>query len=669
MRERLAKAGYPRLEDIAFIKPTDFENFGTPCALSDAPLDRPFLAEVTCEEQKAVGRWPRQTLLVAASDDTARLCIRLHNFNAGLRSMLAPGQQVRVYGQAVTEGSINLQADIELVHPRLLSVNDPLPEHLIPVYPAIGRLAPQRLQRSVSIAVEFVSRTYPDLPSETRTNSATLPLPETLRLFHTPRPEEAELQAEAVMHSLKHDEWLAHMIFQQHKKMQLQRRQAAAIPSQPEHDIQHFEQYFDFKFTADQCKAMLEIAADIAQPVAMRRLVHGDVGCGKTLVAAFGCWLAARNKQRCAIMCPTVILASQHHARLRPVYAKLGINCVLLLGSMRAKERREAIATVTAEPNSVIIGTHALFQEKTQLPELQLAVIDEQHRFGVAQRKALERKGGGAHVLMLSATPIPRTLELGMLSHLEVTKIVERPQKGEIRTLLFSAERSNEVLARIIDQGLQAYWICPLIKKSAKSNLRAAEEEFARISKFAPQLNPTLIHGQLDNTAKLDAMRSFEQGTTRLLIATTVVEVGVDAPEADVIVIDHCERLGLSQLHQLRGRVGRGKKTGFCALLYDPGLSEKAQVRLQTMHETTDGFEISKADLKLRGPGDIVGKRQSGMPKYRFADFDDEPLMIEQAKETAQWLLEHEPTAAEEHYRLWLGATKVAPKKKSAVRR
>lgn len=668
VRKKLAKSEYSRLEDIAYIKPNNYEDVSKVTPLAQAPVDKAFLAEVTCNEQRILGSGRRQTLVVTASDASATLTIRFHNFNSSICKLLAPGTTVRVYGTLHQAGTAIIPK-LEMVHPRLLPADKPLQDHLSPLYPSIGRLPSHHIKRAVAVAVDFVANNYPELPEQLRRDSNTLPRHESLRLLHIPKRSELLAKDEVLERSLKHDEWLAHMILQQHQKLQLKRRVAVAL-SNSEADIDTFAQQLPFTLTNDQRQAMHEIGRDLAQPVAMRRLIHGDVGCGKTLVAAYACYLAAKHNHLAAIMCPTVILASQHFATLTPIFAKFGIHCVLLHGSTRKKELQQAQNLIDQNPNTVVIGTHTLFQDNVKLPDLSLAIIDEQHRFGVAQRKALERKGGGAHVLMLSATPIPRTLELGIFSHIDVTRILERPNKGEIKTLLFSSERADEVLERIIAQDLQAYWICPLIKKSEHLNLLAAEDAFARIQRLAPQLNPKLLHGKQANNAKLEAMRSFQAGTTRLLVATTVVEVGVDAPEADVVVIDNCERLGLSQLHQLRGRVGRGRKTGFCALLYSKNLSAKAQTRLQAMRASSDGFEIARSDLELRGPGDIVGKRQSGLRKYRFASLvENDPAIIETARKQAEWLLKHEPQIAEEHYRLWLGATKhksVPPTKKKA---
>ena len=638
------------------IRPTNYEDESKITKLADATIGQPFLAEVNCIGQKVAGRWPRRILECLVEDATSLLTIRFMNFNEGTRKATAEGKHFRVFGQLEPLASSKdmFGTKLVMIHPRLRSAELDLPKHLTARYPRIGNIAEATLIRLVRRAIDKTSTADEAVPADLRTTTKTIPLAESLRLLHKPKPNEIQTVEEVAIRSLKFDEWLAHILFQRRQHVKLQRRIAPAIKSDQD-DINTFAKHLPFVLTKSQQSAMAEIAATINQPHAMRRLLHGDVGSGKTLVAAYACWLTARAGLRSAIMCPTVILASQHYTRLTPLLEKLGVKCVMLIGSIRGKERRLALEIIATHPNTVVIGTHALVQEKTPIPDLALAVIDEQHRFGVNQRKALERKGTGAHVLMMSATPIPRTLELGMMSHLDITRITERPNRGMIRTLVFSAKRVNEVLDEIIKDDLQAYWICPLIKASATLNLRAAENEFERIRALAPGLNAGLIHGKLNIASKLEAMRKFETGQLRLLVATTVVEVGVDAPEADVIVIDHAERLGLSQLHQLRGRVGRGKKTGFCALLYEEDLSQTAKERLQTMRESNDGFEIARQDLLQRGPGDIIGKRQSGMPKYRFADYGDDPEMLTSARDIAQRMIEDHPDAANKHVRLWLG--------------
>ena len=659
--EKLGKAGYLRNQDLVFIKPLSYEDETHVTRIADAVPGKSVLVEGTCIESRVFGKWKHRNLECVVEDGSSQMKVLFMSFTPGMRKAMAKGNRFRLYGK------LSDSLFRQMIHPRIRSATRDLPVHMTARYPIISKVSEAILARMTRKELDKAMERRDTVPDGLRKLSETARFSEALRILHMPRPKEfdAGKVEKTAIESLKHDEWVAHIIFRRFQNKKLKRRKAVVMKSVPA-DIDEFEQKLPFKLTSSQRKAMLETAADIGKPEAMRRLIHGDVGCGKTLVAAFACWLSARAGQLAAIMCPTVILANQHYVRLAPLYERLGIKCVLLLSSVRGKDRAKALADVQDGGNTVVIGTHALVQEKTKMPGLSLAVIDEQHRFGVRQRKALESKGPGAHVLMMSATPIPRTLELGLLSHLDISKMTERPHKSNIRTLVVRADRVNEVLGRIIRNKLQAYWICPLISRSAKLNLRSAEEEFERIKKLTPGLEISVIHGKMDAAMKLSAMKDFEAGKTRILVATTVVEVGVDAPEADVIVIDHAERLGLSQIHQLRGRVGRGEKAGFCALLYEPGLSEAAIGRLKVLRENANGFEIAREDLRQRGPGDIVGKRQHGMPKYHFADLDDEPSMLERAKLTGQLMMRDHPRLAGEHIHLWLGDAKLVSQRAEA---
>lgn len=653
-RKALERSGHARKIDLLMIRPLSYDDETRTTPVAQAVPGVPFLAEVTCLRLRTAGSWKKPIVECLVEDESGKMLVRLMADTAWIRKAFEPGSRVRLFGKVSGGGELGLFGAVgTMVHPRLRSADRDLPQHMTARYPTIGRIAEATLAQMVRSELDAFDGAEDPIPPALRRESGTCPMAESLRILHKPRPGEVADVGRKAVASLKHDEWVAHIAFRRHQNAGLKRRKAPGIPSS-DADIDAFERELPFRLTGSQRTAMREVAADLRAGHAMRRLVHGDVGCGKTLVAAFACWLTARAGRLAAVMCPTVILASQHHRRLTPLFEGLGVRCAFLVGSVRGKARREALEAAAGGGSTVVIGTHALVQDKTEMPDLSLAVIDEQHRFGVNQRKALERKGPGAHVLMMSATPIPRTLELGMLSHLDISRMTERPNRADIRTLVFSSKRVDQVLREIVEHDLQAYWICPLIKKSAKLNLRAAEDEFTRISMLAPELRAALIHGRSDAAAKLQAMGDFESGKTRLLVATTVVEVGVDAPEADVIVIDHAERLGLSQLHQLRGRVGRGDKTGFCALLYEPDLSEKAIERLKVIRENSDGFVIAREDLRQRGPGDIVGKRQHGVPKYRFADLDDDPKLLEGARKAAERLLRDHPDDAYRHIRLWM---------------
>lgn len=654
-RRLLAAAGLPRAHDVLLVPPLDFIDETKLVRLADAPRDAFFLAEVRIEQrsERPLGR--NVLLECIASDASGTITLHCVNPAPWARGMLEKDSKVRILGKlGYAFDPLSQSEQPQPMHqPHLYRPGGALKSHLTARYGTISKANIASLGKLVKAQLKELAGQDDPIPPGVRARTATLPIATSMRIWHQPRPEELARERPRALQSLKFDEWLAHILLQRRDRIHFKRARVPPIASKAA-DARLFAAKLPFALTAAQEEALAAVAADLKAPSAMRRLIHGDVGCGKTVVAAFACWLTARAGQTAALMCPTTILAHQHHRRLKELFAALGTSCHLLTSELKASERKKSLARIKLQQNCVIVGTHALLQESVDLPALRLAVIDEQHRFGVAQSKALASKGKGANVLLMSATPIPRTLELGMLAQMDMTRMGDRPARGKITTLVASAAKANEVLAKISDRDMQTYWIFPMIRKGAGA-LRAAEDEYARIRLLMPDLPSALIHGKMGNAEKLAAMRGFEDGASRLLVATTVVEVGVDAPEADMIVIDHAERLGLSQLHQLRGRVGRGGKPGYCVLLYEPGLSATAKRRLQTMRESTDGFEIAAMDLKLRGPGDIIGKRQSGARKYHFADYLADQQVLELAHAAADELLESDEAAAKRHAQFWLG--------------
>jgi ATP-dependent DNA helicase RecG len=422
-----------------------------------------------------------------------------------------------------------------------------------------------------------------------------------------------------------------------------------------------------FELTAAQARAWQQISADLAQPHPMRRLLQGDVGSGKTVVAALACLQAIENGFQAAFMAPTEILAEQHYRKLAPTLSALGVRCVWVSGSQRKAERTAAWQAIAAGEADLAFGTHALFQEAGSFARLGLAVVDEQHRFGVGQRLALmekgSQKGSEPHQLMMSATPIPRTLAMSFFADLDVSVIDELPPgRTPIVTKLVSAARRDDVLARVTDAclaGGQAYWVCPLIEESEKLQLQTAQDTYATLAEQLPELRIGLVHGRLKADEKQAVMAAFQAHEIDLLVATTVIEVGVDVPNAALMVIEHAERMGLAQLHQLRGRVGRGSRESVCVLLYETPLSELARARLKVIFESTDGFEIARQDLLLRGPGELLGHRQSGLPMLRFADLERDVALLEQARDYAQRCLASHPDIAARHVERWLGSRQV----------
>jgi ATP-dependent DNA helicase RecG len=413
-----------------------------------------------------------------------------------------------------------------------------------------------------------------------------------------------------------------------------------------------------FRLTAAQAGAWKEISEDLGQPHPMRRLLQGDVGSGKTVVAALACLQAIENGVQAAFMAPTEILAEQHFRKLAPLLAAVGVRSCWVSGSQRKSERQAAWDAIAGGEADLAFGTHALFQEAGQFAHLGLAVMDEQHRFGVGQRLALAQKGSEPHQLMMSATPIPRTLAMSYFADLEVSVIDALPPgRTPVVTKLVSDSRRDEVLLRVRDAclaGGQAYWVCPLIEESEKLQLQTAEDTYAMLVQQLPQLRIGLVHGRLKAEEKQAVMAAFQRNEIQLLVATTVIEVGVDVPNAALMVIEHAERMGLAQLHQLRGRVGRGSRESVCVLLYQARLSEIARTRLKVIFELSDGFEIARQDLLLRGPGELLGSRQSGLPMLRFADLERDVALLEKARDFAQRCLARHPDVADLHLERWL---------------
>jgi ATP-dependent DNA helicase RecG len=419
-----------------------------------------------------------------------------------------------------------------------------------------------------------------------------------------------------------------------------------------------------FALTQAQQRALREIERDLAQSYPMQRLLQGDVGSGKTIVAALAALQAVENGGQVAIMAPTELLAEQHYRKFAAWLAPLGVRVTWLAGALRKNERLAALEATADGTTQIAIGTHALFQEDVRFEKLALAIVDEQHRFGVHQRLALRLKGTHAesgaqpHQLMMSATPIPRTLAMSFYADLDVTAIDELPPgRTPIATKLVSNARRDEVIQRVRDAcvaGSQAYWVCPLIEESEKLQLETAVETYDSLREAFPELKVGLVHGRQKSEEKAAVMSAFEAGRIQLLVGTTVIEVGVDVPNATLMVIEHAERMGLSQLHQLRGRVGRGSRASACILLYQNPLTATARDRLKVIYENQDGFEVARHDLRVRGPGELLGARQSGVPMLRFADLAADLKLLESARDVAEKLLRGEPDAVQAHLARWL---------------
>ena len=653
---KLARLGLSRDADLVLHLPLRWEDETRITPIRDLLPGETAQVQAVVREANVAYR-PRRMLTVTVEDAGGVLGIRFLNFYPSHLKLFQPGASFRFNGE-VRGGFLGL----EMVHPRFSKADDatPLPTQLTPVYPTTAGLGQTTLRKAVERAL--AAPITDTLPAEWL---AELRLPEleaSIRLLHQPPLECALSDLESRRHPawqrLAFDELLAQQL-----SLATSRQQRKSRPTQPLPPRQQltaaFIQALPFALTAAQARAWQEISADLAQPHPMRRLLQGDVGSGKTVVAALACLQAIENGLQAAFMAPTEILAEQHYRKLAPLLSDLGVRCAWVSGSQRKTERTAAWQAIAAGEADLAFGTHALFQEAGSFARLGVAVVDEQHRFGVGQRLALMQKGSEPHQLMMSATPIPRTLAMSFFADLDVSAIDELPPgRTPIVTKLVSAARRDDVLARVREAclaGGQAYWVCPLIEESEKLQLQTAQDTFAALTEQLPDLRIGLVHGRLKADEKQAVMAAFQAHEIDLLVATTVIEVGVDVPNAALMVIEHAERMGLAQLHQLRGRVGRGSRESVCVLLYETPLSELARARLKVIFELTDGFEIARQDLLLRGPGELLGHRQSGLPMLRFADLERDVALLEAARDLAQRCLAHHPDITARHMERWIG--------------
>ncbi|EEG25016.1 putative ATP-dependent DNA helicase RecG [Eikenella corrodens ATCC 23834] len=489
------------------------------------------------------------------------------------------------------------------------------------------------------------------------------PLAESLHLLHAPPPEYSIGQLSdgslPAWQRLKFDELLAQQLSM--RLARAHRLSGQAMPLVGDGSLaKTLVQSLPFALTAAQDRVLAEIRQDLAQPHPMHRLLQGDVGSGKTIVAALSALAAIEAGAQVAVMAPTEILAEQHHIKFRQWLEPLGISVAWLSGSLKKKEKDQAKAALADGRIRLAVGTHALFQDDVSFQNLGLVIVDEQHRFGVAQRLALKNKGCDVHQLMMSATPIPRTLAMSFFADLDVSIIDELPPgRTPIKTRLVNNIRRHEVEGFVLatcKKGQQAYWVCPLIEESEALQLQTATDTLAELQAALPELTIGLVHGRMKSAEKATVMAEFAAGRIHVLVATTVIEVGVDVPNAALMVIEHAERMGLSQLHQLRGRVGRGAAVSSCVLLFAEPLGDTAKARLKVIYENTDGFEIARQDLNIRGPGEFLGARQSGLPLLRFADLEQDLPLLEAARRIAPELIARHPDIVEKHLERWLAS-------------
>jgi len=602
---------------------------------------------------------PRRTLQATLADDSGRLGLRWLHVYPGQQARLHAGRRIRARGE-VRAGFHGL----EIVHPLVTEPGTPLPDTLTPVYPTTQGLSQAALRKAIARALDEADL-GDTLPAAVRTAYRLADFEPSLRLLHHPGPDISLAALAEHSHPawrrIKFDELLAQQLALADARAA--RRAQAARSLQGDGSLtDRLLAGLPFKPTGAQARAVAQISADLARTHPMHRLLQGDVGSGKTLVAALAAAQAIEAGAQVAVMAPTEILAEQLWRKLSEWLMPLGVTPVWLTGGLPAAERRKALNAMATGAARLAVGTQALIQDKVEFESLGLVISDEQHRFGVGQRLALNRKGDHAryrpHQLSMSATPIPRTLAMAFFADMDVSVLDELPPgRVPVRTRLFDDRRRDEVLARVgeaVRAGRQAYWVCPLVEESEALQLQTAVDTHELLCAALPDLRVGLMHGRLPAREKSEVMDAFRAGKTDLLVATTVIEVGVDVPNAGLMVIEHAERFGLAQLHQLRGRVGRGGGEATCVLLYQPPLSAIARERLRAMYETTDGFEIARRDLAQRGPGELLGLRQSGQALLRFADLDSDEDLLEQAREAAAWLSADFPEHARAHRQRWM---------------
>jgi len=607
---------------------------------------------------------PRRQLTATLADETGELQLRWLNFYPSQQKQLAAGKRLRARGE-VRGGLFGR----EMVHPRMSSADTPLPTALTPVYPSTEGLPQPVLRRAIAQALDRADLSD-TLPEAARERYGLMPFEPAIRALHTPaqgEPEQALLdRVHPAWRRIKFDELLAQQLSLAAARAARRVKEAEPLPARTARGglVDRLYEALPFRLTGAQERVVREISADLAKPYPMHRLLQGDVGSGKTVVAAIAAAQAIEAGAQVALMAPTEILAEQHFRKLVAWLQPLGVNVAWLSGSLSAKARREAAAAAADGSVQLVVGTQALIQDHVEFHRLGLSIVDEQHRFGVGQRLALTRKGETVrgrivpHQLNMSATPIPRTLAMTFFADLDVSVIDELPPgRTPVVTKLVSDARRDEVIAHVAQAaraGRQAYWVCPLVEESEALELQTAVDTYEGMRADLPDLRIGLVHGRLPQSEKAAVMQAFRDGAIDLLVATTVIEVGVDVPNASLMVIEHAERFGLAQLHQLRGRVGRGTAESVCVLLYQTPLSQIARERLRAMFETSDGFEIARRDLEQRGPGEFLGTRQSGMALLRFADLETDAAIAEDARKAAGWLRAEHPEAVAAHLARWM---------------
>ncbi|WP_199053196.1 ATP-dependent DNA helicase RecG [Aquitalea sp. ASV15] len=656
LAKKLEKLGLRRRFDLVLHLPLRYEDETHLYPITAAPYGQPVLVEGRVIAHEVQFR-PRKQLLVRIEDASGVLLLRFIHFYPSQLKQFADGALLRAMGE-IRRG---FHGD-EMVHPKTREVVDgtPLAESLTPVYPTVNGVTQPMLRKL--IRSELQSLPLPEtLPPSVIAHLQLQSFADAVRLLHSPPPEYSASQlsepALPAWQRLKFDELMAQQLSMRLAYRARRQGRAPVVRGSGRLREAMFAS-LPFHLTAAQRKVLDEIDTDLAQAHPMHRLLQGDVGSGKTVVAALAALTAIEAGFQVALMAPTEILAEQHYRKLSGWLEPLGLTVSWLSGSLRKKQKALALEQMASGAAHLVVGTHALFQDGVDFARLGLAIVDEQHRFGVGQRLALKQKGQEPHQLMMSATPIPRTLAMSFYADLDVSVIDELPPgRTPIVTKLINSSRREEVVDfvhKTCSEGQQVYWVCPLIEESETLQLQTAVETHRQLAAQLGQWHVGLLHGRMKADEKAAVMLAFGSNQLQILVATTVIEVGVDVPNASLMVIEHAERMGLAQLHQLRGRVGRGSARSVCMLLFENPLSDVAKARLKVIYENVDGFEIARQDLLIRGPGEFLGARQSGVPMLRFANLEEDIALLEAARELAPEILSRWPEAAEAHLERWL---------------
>ncbi|MHB8622100.1 MAG: ATP-dependent DNA helicase RecG [Sulfuricaulis sp.] len=666
LAEKLKRLGLYTVQDVLFHLPLRYQDRTQLRPIGSLRPGMEAVVEAEVELADVVFRG-RRSLVCRLSDATGHLYLRFFYFSAAQQAHLARGRRLRLFGE-VRLGS----AGLEMIHPEYEFTDGTQPakveENLTPVYPATTGVHQLSLRKLARQALEnYLDKIDERLPSTLLQEMQLPTLTAALALVHQPPPHTPVVLLTQGKHPavrrLAFEELLAHHLSLKRRRTRAQADSAPAITG-PGQLLQRLIAQLPFRLTAAQQRVLDEIHHDLRQGRPMQRLVQGDVGSGKTVVAACAGLGAIECGMQVAVMAPTELLADQHLRNFSGWLEPLGISVIGLSGKLTGRARQNALEKIGSGQAAMVVGTQALFQEGVQFADLGMIIVDEQHRFGVHQRLALREKGRRGdrrpHQLIMSATPIPRTLAQSLYADLDVSVIDELPPgRKPVETVALPAARRADVVRRIRDActaGRQAYWVCPLIEESEVLELQTATDTAQALHAALPELKIALVHGRMKSPEKEKIMAAFKRGDINLLVATTVIEVGVDVPNASLMIVENAERLGLSQLHQLRGRIGRGQAESHCVLLYQPPLSQMARARLAALRETSDGFEIARRDLEMRGPGEVLGTRQAGMPQFHIADLLRDHALLARVQQAAELLLKEYPERVDPIVRRWIGA-------------